>query len=41
MQIIDSIQAAFGGQFELSHLFLALLVILTLIITERYYSRKR
>jgi flagellar biogenesis protein FliO len=41
MEFIDSIQASLSGQFELSQLFLALLVILTLIIAERYYSRKR
>jgi hypothetical protein len=41
MQFIDFIQASFSGQFELSHLVLALLVILTLVIAERYYSRKR
>jgi len=41
MQFIDSIQASFSGQFELSQLVLALLVILTLVIAERYYSRKR
>jgi len=41
MQFIESIQAALGGQFELSHLLLALLVIVTLVLTERYYSRNR
>jgi hypothetical protein len=41
MQFIDAIQATLSGQFELSHLFLAILVILTLVLAERYYSRKR
>jgi hypothetical protein len=41
MQFIESLQATFGGRFELSHLFLVIFVFVTLVVAERYYNRKR
>jgi len=41
MHFFDSIQAEITGQFEVTHLLLAALVITTLILAERYYSGRR
>jgi hypothetical protein len=41
MAIIDFFRTALGGQFELQHLFLVIFIIVTLVIAERYYNRKR
>lgn len=41
MDLFDSFQTGIVLRFELAHLFLTLLVIITLVASERYYSQKR
>jgi hypothetical protein len=41
MHFFDSIPTTIVGQFGVDHLILAMLVIATLFIAERYYSRNR
>jgi hypothetical protein len=37
MDFVDAIRALIGGPVELPHLLLAMLVIVALLVAERYY----